>query len=178
MLPIVDCAVLGASLTQVNPGLTFWTIITFLVVFVVLRWKAWGPIMQMVEQREKAIQDAIDSAKRERQEAEKMLADQKQAITEARREAAEMIKRTQAESERLREDLIAQSRKEAEGIAAVAMRQLEEEKLKAVAEVRGQAVDLALLAAHKLVESSLDEKRQRELVTDFIEKLKTERPAA
>jgi len=178
MLPILDNAVLGASITEVNPGLTFWTIITFVVVFVVLRWKAWGPILQLVEQREKAIQDAIDAAKRERQEAEKMLAEQKTAIADARREAAEMVKRSQADVEKIREELLQRSRKEAEELMSVAMRQIEEEKLKAMAEVRSQAVDLAILAAHRLVESSLDEKKQRELVTEFIEKLGAERPAA
>jgi len=167
MLP-VDFAVLGASLTEVNPGLTFWTIVTFLVVFLVLRWKAWGPILNMVQEREKAIQDAIDAAKRERQEAEKILSEQKQAIAEARREAAELVKKNQAEVEVLRQDLLAKSRKEAEELVVQAKRQIEDEKNKAVAEVRGFAVDLALQAAGRLVQSSLDEKHQRELVTDFI----------
>ncbi|HCF59305.1 MAG TPA: ATP synthase F0 subunit B [Myxococcales bacterium] len=178
MLPSVDFAVLGAFFTDINPGLTFWTIVTFLVVFFVLRSKAWGPILQMVEQREKAIQDAIDAAKRERQEAERMLAEQKQAIAEARREAAEMVKRNQADVEKIREELLARSRKEAEEMMATAMRQIEEEKLKAMAEVRSHAVDLSLLAAGQLIESSLDERRQRELVSEYIRKLEAERPAA
>lgn len=178
MLPSADLGVLGASITEVNPGLTFWTLVTFLVVFFVLRWKAWGPILQMVEQREKAIQDAIDAAKRERQEAERMLGEQKQAIAEARREAAEMVKRSQADVEKIREELISRSRKEAEDLMAIALRQIEEEKLKAMAEVRSHAVDLSILAARQLVESSLDETRQRELVSDFIQKLEAERPAA
>jgi F-type H+-transporting ATPase subunit b len=175
MVSPFDFAVLAASLIEVNPGLTFWTIITFIVVFVVLRMKAWGPILQMVQDREKAILEAIEAAKRERQEAEKMLAEQKQAIAEARREAAELVKKNQAEVERAREELIAKSRKEAEQLVASATRQIEDAKLKAMAEVRGYAVDLALQAANKLVESSLDEKRQRELVTDFIKKIESEK---
>lgn len=177
MLP-VDFAVLGASLTDVNPGLTFWTIVTFLVVFVVLRWKAWGPILNMVQEREKAIQDAIDAAKRERQEAEKILAEQKQAIAEARREAAELVKKNQADVEVLRQDLLAKSRKEAEEVLAQARRQIEDEKNKALAEVRGHAVDLALQAASKLVQSSLDENRQRQLVSEFINQFNAQKPAA
>lgn len=178
MVSPVDFAVLGAGFTDVNPGLTFWTIVTFLVVFVVLRWKAWGPILQMVQEREKAIQDAIDAAKRERQEAEKILAEQKQAIAEARREAAELVKRNQAEVERAREELLASTRKDAEEILVQARRQIEDEKTKALAEVRNYAVDLALQAAQKLVESSLDEGRQRALVLDFIDQIDREKPAA
>ncbi len=177
MLP-VDYAVLGASLTEVNPGLTFWTIITFIVVFIVLRWKAWGPILQMVQEREKAIQDAIDAAKRERQEAERMLGEQKQAISEARREAADLVKKNQAEVEKMREDLLAKSRKDAEEVLTAARRQIEDEKNKALAEVRHHAVDLAIQAAQRLVESSLDEGRQRQLVTEFIAQIETRKPSA
>lgn len=176
-----DFAVLAAGFTDVNPGLTFWTIITFVVVFLVLRLKAWGPILQMVQDREKAIQDAIEAAKRERQEAEKILGEQKQAIAEARREASDLVKKNQAEVERTREELLARSRKDAEELLVAARRQLEEEKFKAIAEVRGYAVELALQAAQRLVESSLDEAKQRQLVTDFIAKVsaeKTQKPTA
>ena len=168
-----DFAVLAASLIEVNPGLTFWTIVTFIVVFGVLRWKAWGPILQLVQDREKAILESIEAAKRERQEAEKILGEQKQAIAEARREASELVKKNQAEVERVREDLMAKSRKDAEELVAGARKQLEDEKLKAIAEVRGYAVELALQAAQRLVESSLDETRQRQLVTEFIAKVET-----
>lgn len=180
VLPI-DFAALGAGFIDVNPGLTFWTIITFIIVFLVLRWKAWGPILTMVAQREKAIQDAIDAAKRERQEAEKMLAEQRQAIADARREAAELVKRNQAEVEKTREDLLAKSRKESEEVIAQARRQIHDEKTKALTEVRSYAVDLALQAAQRLVESSLDEARQRQLVNEFITgigKERSEKPTA
>jgi hypothetical protein len=59
----------------------------------------------VVEDREKAITTAIESAKRERAEAERLLAEQKNAISEARREAAEMIKKNQAEVERVRDEI-------------------------------------------------------------------------
>ena len=174
----IDFAVLAAGFTDVNPGLTFWTIISFIVVFIVLRWKAWGPILAMVQDRERAIQDAIDTAKRERQEAEKILAEQKLAIAEARREASEMVQKNQAEVEKMREDLLVRSRKDAEEVLSAARRQIDDEKVKAIAAVRGYAVDLALLAAGKLVESSLDEGKQRALVTEYISRIESEKPAA
>ncbi|MFN7130970.1 MAG: F0F1 ATP synthase subunit B, partial [Myxococcales bacterium] len=105
------------------------------------------------------------------------LAEQKLAIAEARREAAEMVKKNQAEVERIREELIARSRKDAEELLASARKQIQDEKAKAIADVRTVAVDLAISAAQRLVESSLDEKKQRELVTDYIGKIQT-RPNA
>jgi len=94
--------ILAASIMQLNPGLTFWTIVTFLVVLVILRLTAWKPIMAMIDERERTIREALESAKREREEAERLLAEQKEAIANARREAAELIRKNQAEVEAAR----------------------------------------------------------------------------
>ncbi len=176
-LPI-DFAVLGANLMKVNPGLTFWTLVTFLVAFLVLRWKAWGPILQSVKDREKRIQDSLDTAKAERQEAERVLEEQKQAMLKVRQETAELTKKSLADVEKIRQELLTKNKKEAEEILQNARRQIEEEKAKALGEIRQYAVDLALQAAQKLVEISLDESKQRALVSDFIERVDQKRPAA
>jgi F-type H+-transporting ATPase subunit b len=161
----------ASDLTEIRPGLIVWTIITFLVAFVVLRWKAWGPILSLVEEREKQIQNAIDSAKRERAEAEKLLSEQKTAIAEARREASEMMRRNQAEVDRMREELIAKARKEADEARLQAQREIQAERQKAVAEIRGHAVELAFALAEKLIGEKLDDNRHRALAEQFIEQL-------
>jgi F-type H+-transporting ATPase subunit b len=80
--------VLAAGIMDLNPGLTLWTAITFLVLIFVL-WKfAFGPISKMLVERETTIRDAIDSARKEREEAERLLAQQKDALLKAQREAA------------------------------------------------------------------------------------------
>ena len=44
-----------------DTGLFFWAVITFLIVFAVLRWKAWGPLMDTLEAREQQIQDSLNN---------------------------------------------------------------------------------------------------------------------
>src|SRR5512140_4025013 len=83
----------AGGIADINPGLTLWTGITFLVLLVVLGRFAWGPIVKMLNERERTIRDAIDSAKKERAEAERMLGEQKEALARAQREAAELAKR-------------------------------------------------------------------------------------
>src|SRR5262245_2013173 len=104
----------GATLIDVQPGLIFWTLVTFIIVAFVLRRVAWGPLLQAVADREKQIQSSIDAAKKERAEAEKLLAEQKTAIAAARAEAAEALRKTQTDMEKLREELMGKSKKEAE----------------------------------------------------------------
>jgi F-type H+-transporting ATPase subunit b len=175
-LPIVPVLAAG-GIADINPGLTLWTGITFLVLLVVLRKFAWGPIVKMLDERERTIRDAIEQAKKERAEAERMVAEQKAALVGAQKEAAELAKRSAQEVEALRQDLTARARKEADDLVAQARQQITEEKTKAIGEIKGLAADLAIDAARKLIQASLDEKSQRALVEDYIAKLPADRAA-
>lgn len=162
---------LWASLLDINPGLIFWTLVTFFLVAVVLRWKAWGPILGLVEEREKQIQNAIDSAKRERAEAEKLLAEQKTAAAEARREMSERMRKVEAETEALRLKLTADAQHEAERLKQDAQRAIQEEKVKAVQEIKALTADLAIDVASKLLGERLDDQKHRALADQFIDQV-------
>jgi len=162
---------IAAGIMDLNPGLTLWTAITFLCLILVL-WKfAFGPIGKMLAERESTIRDAIDSARKEREEAEKLLAQQKEALVKAQRDAAELAKRNQQEMEAFRSQLTAQARKEADDLVATARKAIGEERRLAVAQLRAEVADLAGAAAGRIVKSSLDEKTQRQLVDEYIKDL-------
>jgi F-type H+-transporting ATPase subunit b len=161
----------AGGIADINPGLTLWTGLTFILLLGVLWRFAWGPIVRMLDEREGTIRDAIDSARKERAEAERLLAEQKAALASAQREAAELAARNQKDVEALRQELTARARKEADELVATARRQIGEEKAKAMAELRGMVADLAIEAAARLVRSSLDEKTQRQLVEEYLKQL-------
>jgi F-type H+-transporting ATPase subunit b len=163
--------VLGASIMDLNPGLTLWTAITFVFLLIVLQKFAFGPIVRTLGERESTIRQAIEQAKKERAEAERMLAEQTAALTAAQREAAALAQQSRQEVEAFRAQLTAQARKEADELVASARKQIEEEKRKALAELKGQVADMAIDAARRLIQSSLDEKAQRALVQDYIAQL-------
>ncbi len=169
--------VLAAGIMDLRPGLTLWTAITFLLLVVVLSKYAWGPIVKMLDLRERTIREAIEQAKKERAEAERMLAEQTASLRAAQREAAALAQQSRQEVEVLRTDLTARARKEADDLVASARQQIQDEKAKALAELRGQVVDLAIDAARRLIQSSLDEKAQRALVEEYIATLPAERAA-
>jgi F-type H+-transporting ATPase subunit b len=165
--------VLAASLLEVRPGLIFWTLVTFVLTLVVLRWKAWGPILSLVEEREKQIASAIESAKANALKTEQLLTEQKAAVAQARQEAADMMRKNQQDVEKYREELMAKSRKEAEEFKAQARREIEDQKAKAIAEVRSMAVDLAMEVAGKLISERMDDSKHRALAEQFVKGLPT-----
>ena len=167
----------AGGITDLNPGLTLWTAITFLLLLVVLSKFAWGPIVKMLAERESTIRDAIESAKKERAEAERLLSEQKASLVAAQREAAELARRNQQEVEALRQELTARARKEADELVTTARQQIAEELSKARAELKAQVADLAIDAAARLVKANLDDKAQRALVEEYIAQLPANRAA-
>lgn len=176
-IPFVPSVLAAGGITDINVGLTVWTGITFLVLLFVLRRFAWGPIVSTLDERERTIREAIEAARREREQAEKLLAEQKEGLARAQREAAELGRRNQQEVEALRLELTARARKEADELLADARRQITEEVTRARGELKAEVVDLAIDAAAQLIKASLDEKAQRALVEEYISQLKPERVA-
>lgn len=162
---------IAASFTDINFALSFWTVVTFALLIVVLGKFAWKPILATIEQREKTIADAIESAKKERIEAEKAAADMKATLEKARAESAELARKSQAEVAAAKQELMAAAKKESEELLAAARKTIQEERRTAVAELRAQTVDLALAAAGKLLQQSMNEQKQKQLVEEYLAQL-------
>ncbi|HZR10000.1 MAG TPA: F0F1 ATP synthase subunit B [Myxococcales bacterium] len=165
---------LAAGFTDPNFALSFWTALTFLILIFVLGKFAWRPILEMLSTREKTIADAIESAKRERLAAEAASAEMKAALEKARAESAEMIRRNQQEVAAAKNELMAQAKKESDELLQAARKSINEEKRQALAELRAQTVDLAIEAASRLVQMNMDEKKQKQLVEEYLSQLPKE----
>ena len=161
----------GGGMFDVNLGLSVWTTLVFLTLLGFL-WKfAWGPILGAVQAREDGIQGTLDQAANERVEAAKLLAEHRQQMADARRQAQQMIAEGKEAGERVRKDLEEKARAEGDAMIERARESIEREKDAALDELRKESVDLALAAAAKLVQESLDEKKDRELIMGFIDEL-------
>ena len=86
---------------DVSPGLSLWTTLIFLGLLAIL-WKfAWGPILKAVQDREDGIQSTLDQASNERGEATKLLAEHREQMADARRQAQQMIAEGKEAGDRL-----------------------------------------------------------------------------
>ncbi len=156
---------------DINLGLSVWTTLVFLSLLGIL-WKfAWGPMLAAVQAREDGIQSTLDQAANERGEAAKLLAEHREQMADARRQGQQMIAEGKEAGERVRQDIEEKARAEGDAMVERARESIEREKDAALEELRKESVDLALAAAAKLVQESLDEKKDRELVMGFIDEL-------
>jgi len=156
------------ALMEPHIGTIFWTLITFLVLAFLLGKVAWKPLLGALDAREKSIEDSLDQAKNERDEAQKLLDEHKALIAQAHRERAEALTRAGQEAERLKSGIMDEAREQREKLLAQSREQVEAGLKQARAELQGLAVDLAIQAATKLLEKNVDDASQRKLVEDHL----------
>jgi len=154
-----------------DSGLMIWTLIIFVILMFVLSRFAFGPLTAAVRSREQTLQAALDSAKRDRDEAAKVLADTQAQLEAARGEAQKIIADGRAVGEKLRTEMLEQTRKEQADVLDRARREIQNEKTKAIGELRREAVDLALAGASKVIEQNLESPKNRHLVETYLASL-------
>jgi F-type H+-transporting ATPase subunit b len=159
------------NLLEPHAGLIFWTIVVFVATMLILKKFAFGPIVSAVQAREQAITDAMAAAERDRNEAAKLLAEQKAAIEAARNEAQRFIAEGRATAESMRSEMLEQTRSQQAELLERARKEIDSEKSKAIDELRREAVDLAIAGAGKLISQKLDSEADRKLVEQYLSSL-------
>ncbi|MFQ5878282.1 MAG: F0F1 ATP synthase subunit B [Acidobacteriota bacterium] len=162
---------MGSTLITPDPGTIIWTIITFTILVLLLGRFAWKPLMQVLEERERTVRDSLEQARRARDESEETLRRNREILANARRETAAIIEQGKREAEALRGEILARSRKEAHDLVEQGKRQVLYEQKRAMETLRSQVADLAIRAAERLISRSLDERKQRELVEEYMRTL-------
>lgn len=166
------------NLLSLHGGLMFWTLIIFVILLFVLTRFAFKPITAAVVAREQALQRAIDDAKRDREEAARVLAEHRAALDAARGDAQRLIVEGREAGERVRAEIVEAARAEQQEMMERVRREIASEKDRAIAELRREAVDLAILGAGKVIEKNYDDAANRKLVEDFLASVATTRGAA
>lgn len=155
-------------MVEVHGGLLFWSVVTFLLLLVVLKKVAWGPIINALEQRENDIKDALNAAEEARKEAEKVSNDYEQSIKDAQRKSQQIIADSKESAEKIKAKIESDASKKAETMLNDAKIQINAEKENAINEIKSIAVDLSIKAASKVVEKNIDNDDNRKLVNDVI----------
>jgi F-type H+-transporting ATPase subunit b len=161
----------GNALITPEIGLIFWTVVTFLVLLFVLSKFAWGPIINAMNAREDGIRSDLDNAKKEREDAQRLLEEHRALLNQARRERAEAVDAGRHDAERLKAEILEDARKQREQLMQQAQRQIEAGLRQARVELKGEAADLAIQAAGRLMGKNLDDATQRRLVEDYLAEL-------
>ena len=149
-------------------GLMFWTIVVFLLLLAVLWRYAYPALLGAVEARERALQEQLDEAERNRAESAALLAEHKKLLAEARTQAPGFLVEARTSAEKERALAMEKTLQEQQQLLERARREIGAERDRALAELRAEAVELSLAAASKLIGERLDSDGDRKLVQQYL----------
>ena len=156
------------NLLAPHAGLMFWTLIIFLILLVILSKFAFKPLFESVEARERALEEAIDGAARDRAAAAELLAQQRALLEAGRADAQKFIADSRAVAEKMRAEMLAETKTQQEAMLEGARRSIEAEKVAAIAQMRRESIDLAIAGASRVIEQNLDNTNNRRIVENFL----------
>jgi F-type H+-transporting ATPase subunit b len=166
--PVAGSAAAPPTLLTPSYGLMAWTLIIFLLLAIILAKFAFGPITRSVEAREQALDDAMNAAKRDREEAARLLAEHRAALDASRGEAQKIIADAREAAERVRAELMEHAHADQARLMERTRQEIESEKEKAITELRREAVELAIAGASRVIEKNLDQPTNRQIVERFL----------
>lgn len=154
-------------------GLVIWMTLTFLTVLFLLSKFAWKPILKMISEREKTIEDALLSAEKAKNEMARLTASNEALLREAQAERDIMLKAARETKDQIINEARSRATIEAERLIAMARESINNEKMAAVTELKNQVAQLSLQVAEKLVKQQLSsDEKQKELANTLINELK------
>ncbi|MFN4110695.1 MAG: F0F1 ATP synthase subunit B [Ignavibacteria bacterium] len=159
------------GLLDVNPGLIFWTIVTFLILLFILKKTAWKPILQALKEREDNIRASLEKAEQARKEAEEILEKNRKNLSEAEEQVKKIIEEGREYASKLRNEIISRANVEAQKMLENAKQEIENKKQEALTELKGIVADLSIQAAEKILEETLDKEKHKKLVEKLIQNL-------
>jgi F-type H+-transporting ATPase subunit b len=161
----------GSFLVSPNVGLMVWTLVVFFLTFLLL-WKAAFPrITEALDKRQRAIEDSIDAAEHTRREADQLLAEYRERLSDARGQADEIVARARRTAEASEGEILAEARGKREEMMAQTRRDIEQETRRAIQQIRVEVADLTVLATEKVTRKSLDSADQKRLVEQALAEL-------
>jgi F-type H+-transporting ATPase subunit b len=158
----------GSFLVSPGLGLMIWTLILFGVTMWVLSKVAFPRIQEALDKRANAIRDNIEAAEKQRQEADELLKEYRERLTEAREQAEDIVQRARKAADAAKAEAAEAGKERREELVAAARRDIEAETRRSLDRIRKEVADLTVIATEKVARKTLTEADQKRLVEEAL----------
>lgn len=156
-------------------NIDFWTLIftwgNLLVLFLLMKKFLFKPVRELIEKREREVEEIYEKANAEKSEAEKMRGEYESRLAAAKEDAGEIMKNATQKAQLRSEEIIDEAKKQASDILQKADRQLVREKKNAMNEIKNEISGMAVALAEKVIEKDIDEAAHSDLIDKFIDEI-------
>ena len=159
-------------------GVNLWTMIfawcNLLILYLFLKKLLFKPLKNMIDSRQKEIDDMYSGAEEAQRSAEQLKAEYEEKISHASEESEETLKTAVRRAQLKEEEILRAADAEAARTLERAEEQIELEKKRALNEVKDEVSAMAIGIASAIIERDVDESEHRELIDDFINNMGNE----
>ena len=154
-------------------GVNFWTMIfawvNLLLLYIVLKKFLFKPITNMIESRQKEIDDMYTDAETARSDAEGMKSEYEQRMEQVQKESEELLRSAVRRAQLREEEILRDAQAEAQRTLDRATEQVELEKKRAINEVKDEVAGMAIEIASAVIERDISEDEHKALIDGFID---------
>nr|WP_167262041.1 F0F1 ATP synthase subunit B [Alkalibacillus almallahensis] len=154
-----------------NPGSMIIQFVMFIILLAVITKFAWRPLMNVMQEREEHVANEIDTAEKNRQEAERLMNEAQDELQGTRQNAQKIIEDAKETAKSEQQTMIAEAKDEAQRIKDNARQEIEQEKERAVQALQEQVGTLSVQIASKVIEKELTVDEQQKLINEYLEQV-------
>ncbi|MEA2639532.1 MAG: F-type H+-transporting ATPase subunit b [Chloroflexota bacterium] len=152
----------------INIAAVIWHVVNFVILLLILQRFLYKPVLKMLDDRAARIKESLAQAEAARAETARLEHESRGILDEARRGGQEILANANRNAERINAEARQQAQAETERLIEQARAEIERERNQAFVELRQQIADLAVSAAGRVINRSLDDPTHRELVREFL----------
>ncbi len=153
-------------------GVNLWTMLfawlNLLILYLILKKIAFVPLKNMIDSRQREINDMYDAAESSRESASKLKAEYEEKISHANAESEDILKKAIRRAQLREEEILKEADVKAARTLERAEEQIELEKKRALNEIKDEVSDIALSLAGAVIERDVDEKSHKDFIDEFI----------
>lgn len=154
-------------------GLLIWTLLAFVIVFLILKKFAWPAIIKGLKDREKTIADSLATAERVRAEMSQLKSENEELLAKAREERGIMLKEARETKEKIINEAKEQAKVHASKIMAEAQAAIETQKMAALTDVKNQVGKMVIEISEKILRRELSTQDSQEThIKGLVEEVK------
>lgn len=156
-------------------GVNFWTMIfawcNLLILYLFLKKLLFKPVKNMIDSRQKEIDDMYSDAESSKTEANALKEEYEEKIGRANEESEEILKKAIRRAQLKEEEILKEANVKAERTLERAEKQVELEKKRAINEVKNEVSDMAISIAAAVIERDVSEEEHKDLIDGFIDSM-------
>jgi F-type H+-transporting ATPase subunit b len=165
----------GTNVFAGDVGNALWTVLIFVLVLWVLGKYAWGPLLAGLQARERFIRESLETAKRDRAEAEERLREYEEKLAAARAEATAIIEEGRRDAEAVKRRIEEQAKQESDKMIERARREIDAATVEATRQLYAQAARLATELAARVIEREIKAEDHERLIAEAIDEIAARR---